>query len=506
VEVASLPKANPVPPLLHGTTSLETSSARHAVRTALKPRPRYPRTLAIIGAGIVSVVMAVVIGLGFATDQAYAQRVLPTTTIAGYDISGMTAAQVGAVLTQIQNDISVHITVDGTTKDATGTDLGISVDGPAILATVAHQPHHPLGVYFHSTTDVPLAVAIDKDQFNSWLTRNFPDSFIPATNAGLAYDPATNLFSVTGSAPGTGVADADLESISRTLAAQSGQASLSTSGSEPVPPSILDDQAQSAEQWANQRLLTQCSFSYDDQILYTLTPGDIASLITIAPHMTGPMVGVDPNRVHDLIATTVTPAIDTAPTTQKLVTDELGNTVAVAQEGAPGRTVSDPDSLTEQIIACVESGQATQISVALVDVPYPTQSSVPTTTPPAGSENSHWADVNLTTQTVTLMNGSTPGRTLVLSSGAPAHPTPAGVFHVYAQVKSQSLSGCVDDDCYYYPDVHWDTWFYEDYGFHEAYWHQEFGTPVSHGCLNLTYDDALAVFDWLSISDAVYIH
>jgi len=503
-----MPKAKPVPPLpRHSTVTVTAPTARHAIRTAIKPQPSYRRILAIVAATFTSVLIAAALCLGFITDAAYADRVLPKTTVAGRDISGMTAAQVGALLNQVQNAIHVELTIDGTTKTATGTDLGIWVDGPKILTQVAQQSQRPFWIYFHGPTDIPLTVEINKDQFNSWLTRNFPTSYTPPSDAGLNFDPAANLFTVTSSVPGTGVTDTDLEQISSSLAVQSGQGSFSSLSSEEIPPAISDEQAESAQQWANQRLSTQCSFSYDGQILYTLSQADIASLITLTPRLGGPEASVDPAKVRTFIADTLTAAIGIAPTTQKLITDEQGNTLSVTQEGVPGRTLADTDSLSDQIIACVESGQSSQIAVSLTDVPYSTESSTPPATPPPhGSENAHWADVNLATQTVTLMNGSTPGPTFQLSSGAPSHPTPTGVFHVYAKVASQSLSGCVEDDCYYYPNVHWATWFYRDYGFHEAYWHQEFGKPVSHGCLNLTYENAQAVFDWLSISDAVYVH
>jgi len=504
----SLPKAKPVPPLpRRSTVTVESPTARHAIRTAIKPRHRYRKTLAIIATTFMSVMIAAALSLGFVTDSAYANRVLPHTTLAGRNISGMTAAQVGALLGQVQNDIQVALTIDGTTKTATGMDLGIWVDGSEILTLVARQTQHPFWVYRHNPTDIPLTVYIDKDQFNSWLIRNFPQTYVSPSDAGLSFDPATNLFAVTNSVPGWGVSTSDLDHISSSLATQSGQGSFSPMGSEAIPPTISDEQAASAQEWANQRLSTQCSFSYDDQVLYTLSQADIASMITLSSILDGPVAVVDPLKVHDFIAGTLTTALDIAPTTQKLVTDELGNPLGVTQEGSPGRTLIDSDSLSGQIIDCVNSGQSTQITVGLTDVPYSTEASTPPATPPPpGSESSHWADVNLTTQTVTLMNGPIPGSTFLLSSGAPAHPTPQGIFHVYAKVPAQSLSGCMDGDCYYYPNVHWATWFYSDYGFHEAYWNQDFGKPVSHGCLNLTYQDAQAVFDWLSISDAVYIH
>ena len=51
---------------------------------------------------------------------------------------------------------------------------------------------------------------------------------------------------------------------------------------------------------------------------------------------------------------------------------------------------------------------------------------------------------------------------------------------------------------YYYnlPNVKWVQYFYQDYSFHGTYWHNDFGEPKSHGCLNMTNTDAKWLFDW----------
>jgi hypothetical protein len=43
------------------------------------------------------------------------------------------------------------------------------------------------------------------------------------------------------------------------------------------------------------------------------------------------------------------------------------------------------------------------------------------------------------------------------------------------------------------PDV---LYFREDQGFHGTFWHDAFGTPVSHGCVNLAPADAAWLFAW----------
>ena len=45
-----------------------------------------------------------------------------------------------------------------------------------------------------------------------------------------------------------------------------------------------------------------------------------------------------------------------------------------------------------------------------------------------------------------------------------------------------------------------------DYGLHGTYWHNNFGTPMSRGCVNLTIDDAAWLFNWASVGTVVNVH
>jgi lipoprotein-anchoring transpeptidase ErfK/SrfK len=39
-------------------------------------------------------------------------------------------------------------------------------------------------------------------------------------------------------------------------------------------------------------------------------------------------------------------------------------------------------------------------------------------------------------------------------------------------------------------------YFYRGYAIHGAYWHNRFGTPVSHGCVNLPVKQARNLYNW----------
>jgi len=87
------------------------------------------------------------------------------------------------------------------------------------------------------------------------------------------------------------------------------------------------------------------------------------------------------------------------------------------------------------------------------------------------------------------------------SMGLPATPTVQGYFSVYSKVRSQTMSGYG----YYLPNVEWVLYFYQGYAIHGAYWHNNFGNPMSRGCVNLTNDAAEWFYNFASIGTPVTV-
>lgn len=109
-----------------------------------------------------------------------------------------------------------------------------------------------------------------------------------------------------------------------------------------------------------------------------------------------------------------------------------------------------------------------------------------------------WIRVDLSEQTVVAYEGARPVRGFIISSGLPRTPTVTGTFHIRVKVRSQNMTGGDRALGNYYnlDNVQWVQYFYEDYSFHGTYWHQKFGQPMSHGCVNMTIADAKWLFDW----------
>jgi lipoprotein-anchoring transpeptidase ErfK/SrfK len=114
----------------------------------------------------------------------------------------------------------------------------------------------------------------------------------------------------------------------------------------------------------------------------------------------------------------------------------------------------------------------------------------------------HWVDVDLSSQTAHALSGDDLVKSFVVSTGTWMHPTVTGTFKVYVKYRYANMSG----PGYFLPNVPYVMYFYKDYGLHGTYWHHNFGTPMSHGCINFKTDDAAWLFNFASIGTIVNIH
>jgi LysM repeat protein len=94
--------------------------------------------------------------------------------------------------------------------------------------------------------------------------------------------------------------------------------------------------------------------------------------------------------------------------------------------------------------------------------------------------------VDLSDQIVYAYDNGALVRTVVVSTGLPGTPTVLGDYNVYVKYESQTMSG----PGYYLPGVPWIMYFYQGYALHGTYWHNNFGNPMSHGCVNMPTPDA----------------
>lgn len=74
--------------------------------------------------------------------------------------------------------------------------------------------------------------------------------------------------------------------------------------------------------------------------------------------------------------------------------------------------------------------------------------------------------------------------------------TPVGDFNIWEKLPSTRMAGGEGAAAYDLPNVPYVMYFYNDFGLHGAYWHNNFGHPMSHGCVNMRIVDARDLYNW----------
>jgi lipoprotein-anchoring transpeptidase ErfK/SrfK len=149
--------------------------------------------------------------------------------------------------------------------------------------------------------------------------------------------------------------------------------------------------------------------------------------------------------------------------------------------------------------------------------PVPTETLWPTDTPEAYNQPSNnptpavpnnvggsqrWIDVDLTNQRVYAYEGNTIVNSFIVSTGTWLTPTVTGQYHIYIKLRYTDMSG----PGYYLPNVPYTMYFYKGYALHGTYWHSNFGTPMSHGCVNLSIPDSAWLYNFASVGTLVNVH
>jgi lipoprotein-anchoring transpeptidase ErfK/SrfK len=133
----------------------------------------------------------------------------------------------------------------------------------------------------------------------------------------------------------------------------------------------------------------------------------------------------------------------------------------------------------------------------------------PHTIPPKGVTANRWIEVNLFEQTLSVYDNNRLVFATLASTGVDPFWTRPGIFHIYVKKPTETMSGATAadrSDYYYLEDVPWTMYFDEARALHGAYWHNKFGQPLSHGCVNLSVGDSHWLYDWANVGDTVYVY
>ncbi|HOH20554.1 MAG TPA: L,D-transpeptidase family protein [Anaerolineaceae bacterium] len=129
----------------------------------------------------------------------------------------------------------------------------------------------------------------------------------------------------------------------------------------------------------------------------------------------------------------------------------------------------------------------------------PTETSTPVILP--GIEG-RWIDVDLSEQMLFAYEGTERVASFLVSTGTALYPTEQGEYRIYVKYLFTDMHG----SDYFLPDVPFTMYYSGDFSIHGTYWHHNFGTPMSHGCINMDTSEAEWLYNWASVGTIVNIH
>lgn len=123
------------------------------------------------------------------------------------------------------------------------------------------------------------------------------------------------------------------------------------------------------------------------------------------------------------------------------------------------------------------------------------------------SSGEKWVEIDLSDQKLYMKEGTNTVGNFLVSTGKFA-PTPVGEWKIWTKLRYTRMRGGSKALGTFYdlPNVPYTMYYYRGYGIHGAYWHNDFGRPRSHGCVNMKPEEAGVVFNWASVGTRVVVH
>jgi len=283
------------------------------------------------------------------------------------------------------------------------------------------------------------------------------------------------------------------------------------------------ERARQGMRWATERLRKNAS-AVERTAPHRLTPAAPAPVEATAPHRVAPAVpAARPLRWLPALALAGMlvlclalliwqggPLMRTVAAAGLPISGLFGPTHTPTQTATPTQTLTPTATFTPTATATPTYTPTPTDTPTPTETPTPTPTDTPTPTPtvppPSAGlilpDDGRWVEVDLSDQVLYAYEWDNLMATFIISSGAWPYVTVTGEYHIYVKYLSAPMAG----PGYYLPDVPYIMYFYDGYGLHGTYWHSNFGTPMSHGCVNLRTEDAGWLYDFTSIGTLVYIH
>ncbi len=447
-----------------------------------EPKPKKKRTALwlSIGAGV-AVVGLVVSSL---------LLIAPGTTVAGVPVGWMTPGAAAEAIEKQLATTTVVLTGDGGDAEVTGADLGASVDAKA-LADAAFS-EHPMWNPTAWFAETGAEIEVDTPTALEALQKAAPALFTDPVDATLAYDGASTSYVSTPATPGTGI---DVATVQQALQAAF-EAGKTTVNLDPViaevPAAISTETAADTATKLN-GMISNVGFYVGDERTVPVDRAVAASWLTVTPENGAFTISADPAAIQPVVDT-LAGAVDRAPENAVEITDRAGKVLQTIAAGQSGRQLGATAGIAAAFAAQLAGGDPVY-KLPVDEVP------VSTTTLARNIV------VDLSDQAAYFYENGVVVSSTRMSSGLPGHDTHTGSFRITAKLRIQNMGNpdLTKAPYYYTKNVPWVMYFNGDQALHGAYWHNNFGNRMSHGCVNLPVGVAEFLYQWAPMGTEVTV-
>ena len=408
-------------------------------------------------------------------------------------VGWLTPGSAADALEQRLADTTIVLVGDGADVEVTGADLGATIDAQDLAeAAFAERPMWNPTQWF--TKPIEADITLDPAAATTALRALTPDLYADPVDATLAFDATTATYVTTPAEAGQGI---DVDSVLAALqgAFDSGKSEVELEPAvAPVEPATTTAMADETAASLN-AVLDNTGFYIGDERTVPIDRAVAASWLTVTRQANGTFdVTADPAAIQAVVDT-LPAAIDRPVVNATVITDSNGRVLSDVTPGTAGRTLDDTSNVASDFAAQLAGGNGVyQLPVSVQEF---------TTTALARR-----IEVDLGDQRTTLFENNNVVQSWPISSGTYGHDTNMGHFRINAKLGSQNMGNpdLTKAPNYYTKNVPNVMYFNGDQALHGAYWHNNFGHRMSHGCVNMPLGAAEFTYAWAPIGTEVWVH
>lgn len=440
-------------------------------------------------------------------------RMMPNTFVNDLDLSMKTDEEAAEMLSRVGTSYSVNVAGNGFVYQSTGENLGLVVETDKIIDTIHKDLNSwrwPWLMLMRSHDESQaMQISYNRDECSAAVTKavkKFNKKAKAPVDATVTYDKKNKEYIVKPEEEGT-----QLNTETVVATALEGiddlEKNVALSNDHLLKPKVYstDEKLVESAKLANGMISAHLTLILNGQSVKEIDGSELSEFVKIDDDYG---VKFDEESFDGWVRELVN-GFDTIGTSRTFTRED--GKVATVTGGVYGWEV-DTAATKEAVLNAVKAGETTEI-----DIPCISTAAV-FTGPGERDWGNRYIDVDISEQHVRFYGDN--GKILWEAdciSGTPdkKHDTFEGVWTVNNKESPSKLIGYLEDGKtkdYEVEVKYWIPFEGNGIGFHDATWQPSFGGDMyasgygSHGCVNLSLDDAKKLYNMVQIGDVVVVH